>query len=318
MTINDKTLVVDVTYKCNLRCRYCKWSIDNKVIRDNIESNKITISTSILDALEIGRVVFSGGEPLLRDDIYNLINHYNKIGLETILITNGLKISDDVLNKLIKSGLDGLTFSIDSLDFEVLSNLRKLKKEEFNRVVNFISTLGRKNNGLEIGINTTLTPLNISNDNIQQLYEFVLMNDLNFIKFQPFFDDGYRDKCGKELLFEEENTDEIKKNAEITERYLKKGVNTNPTNFWHDINDLIIGKTLDPNNCSALEHQVMLIEGGLQSCYWKPNFKFKQKNIEKEYMRDEIVEYKKSLNRCKVDYRCFCNQPLNHTWSDQK
>jgi len=318
MSINDKTLIIDATYRCNLSCRYCKWSIDNEVTRKEIDYKEISLSKNILDALNIDRVVFSGGEPLLRDDIYELIYHYHKLDMESILITNGLKLNETVLSKLIENGLTGLTFSIDSLDYKVLSKLRRLSEKEFKRIIKMISVAKEKYNELEIGINVTITPLNLNSENIHELYEFVLNNDLDFIKFQPVFDDGHDNGKEDEIFFDEHNIEIFRKIAEITKEYMKYGVTTNPPEFWRDVHSLITGNNLASESCSALGHQVMLIDGNIQTCYWRPDFSFSPDSISKIKLESKIEEYRKSLNRCTVNYWCFCNQPLDQIWRDEK
>ena len=64
--------------------------------------------------LGISIIAFTGGEPLLRKDIFELISHVDKRKAVPILFTNGLLLSDEVAEKLAKAGLYSIFVSIDS------------------------------------------------------------------------------------------------------------------------------------------------------------------------------------------------------------
>jgi putative heme d1 biosynthesis radical SAM protein NirJ2 len=69
-------------------------------------------------------MIFSGGEPLMRSDIFELIQYATSKGLRCVLGTNGTLITEDVAVKLKKSGLMGAGISLDSLDKQKHDKLR--------------------------------------------------------------------------------------------------------------------------------------------------------------------------------------------------
>jgi len=79
----------------------------------------------------IPHVVFTGGEPTLREDLPELILKAEEIGLVTGVLTNGLKLgSDDYLNLLLRNGLDHLMFVLDPDDSKQWEILEKVLAED--------------------------------------------------------------------------------------------------------------------------------------------------------------------------------------------
>ena len=104
-----------LTYRCNNRCIHCY----NETSRAQSE-----LSTSdwksVLDrvwSLGIPHVVFTGGEPTLKDDLPELIAYAEHLGLITGLNTNGRRLSqNDFLHQLVDAGLDHVQITLESHD----------------------------------------------------------------------------------------------------------------------------------------------------------------------------------------------------------
>jgi cyclic pyranopterin phosphate synthase len=110
---------IAVTSQCNLRCSYCMRE-EHEEKYDSIPAlNKQEINTiiAVLAGLGVTKVRFTGGEPLLRKDITELVGETKKhASIKTVgLTTNGLLLHR-FLPALIDAGLDAVNFSIDTLD----------------------------------------------------------------------------------------------------------------------------------------------------------------------------------------------------------
>ena len=104
------TVIFNVTNRCNNSCKHCYAAYPN---RDNsFEMNTDQAKRLIKDLKDNGclRVSFSGGEPLLREDIIELIDCAKKNGMAVTLNSNGILVSK-YLNELKK--LDALAISLD-------------------------------------------------------------------------------------------------------------------------------------------------------------------------------------------------------------
>jgi MoaA/NifB/PqqE/SkfB family radical SAM enzyme len=113
-----------VTYRCQLRCAHC--SAVRHIRRNERELNTKEAKRVIDESLDMGVAVvtFTGGEPLMREDIFDLISHVDKRKAITLLFTNGFLLTDDVLNKLKEAGLYSLFVSLDSVDPDEHDTLR--------------------------------------------------------------------------------------------------------------------------------------------------------------------------------------------------
>jgi MoaA/NifB/PqqE/SkfB family radical SAM enzyme len=105
-----------VTYSftrlCNLKCRHC---YSNGGTKGENELSPDKAKDVVKQVAEAGSriIIFDGGEPLMRDDIYELIRLAKSLGLNTVLGTNGTLITPSVAGKLFDAGLDHCAVSID-------------------------------------------------------------------------------------------------------------------------------------------------------------------------------------------------------------
>jgi len=144
-----------VTDKCNADCEHCSF-FDGI---DKIKKKTLTLAQSqklIKDAQEIGVSVinFTGGEPLTRKDLPEIIRAVNKDLSTTILFTNGWFLSDRV-KELKEAGLDSIFISIDSADPDRHDTFRGTKGL-FARAVEGINSAILA--GLSTGICCCMTP----------------------------------------------------------------------------------------------------------------------------------------------------------------
>lgn len=113
----DKKPVVvwNVTRRCNLRCIHCySHSADMEYEGELTTEQGITL---INDLADFGSpvVLFSGGEPLIRKDIFQLAAHATKKGMRAVISTNGTLITEEVAKKLKSIGLSYVGVSLDGM-----------------------------------------------------------------------------------------------------------------------------------------------------------------------------------------------------------
>lgn len=105
-----------VTYSftrcCNLKCRHCYSNGGTEGEHELSPDKVMDVVKQIADAGS-RIIIFDGGEPLLRDDIYDLIRYAKSLGLTTVLGTNGTLITPSVTERLLDAGLHHCAVSID-------------------------------------------------------------------------------------------------------------------------------------------------------------------------------------------------------------
>ena len=103
-------LRVSVTDKCNLRCIYCMDEKDNTFLKNDEKLTDDEIYRIVKESSELGikKVRITGGEPLVKPNLVNLIGRINSIsGVEEIyLTTNGILLAD-MIDELALNGLKG-------------------------------------------------------------------------------------------------------------------------------------------------------------------------------------------------------------------
>ena len=113
------TLVAELTYRCPLRCVYCSnpKALAGKQVSE-LETEPWVRVIGEAAGLGILQINLSGGEPLLRPDLEDLLGEAHKKGLYTNLITSGLGLTEARLDHLVGNGLDSVQISIQDVDRE--------------------------------------------------------------------------------------------------------------------------------------------------------------------------------------------------------
>ncbi len=148
----------DVTYKCNSRCRHCHRWEDNRTSTPDLTFEEGRVLISELAASGTINLSFAGNEPLLREDIFDLVALANDQGLVTNLNSNGLLVNERAARQLCKAGLDMIYLSLDGATPETHDSIRGIVGS-FNRVWGAVELLRRaRGNALRprIMINTVL------------------------------------------------------------------------------------------------------------------------------------------------------------------
>lgn len=110
-------LVLELTYRCPLKCVWCNNPLDfNNYASKELsteEWKRVLREGRELGALQLG---FSGGEPMLRDDLEELVKEADRLGYYTNLITSGVGLTPSRLSALKKAGLKQIQLSIQSAE----------------------------------------------------------------------------------------------------------------------------------------------------------------------------------------------------------
>ncbi len=189
---------IAVTAQCNLRCSYCMSEAhEERADKATILSTQEMITLiEVLASVGVAKIRFTGGEPLLRMDIVELVSRAKQAGIKTVsLTTNGLLL-DRFLPGLIDAGLDAINFSIDSLDSERYFSITR--RDHYKRVRNNLDKLLSRN-VLPVKLNVVLMR-DINSDEIRGFVDLtrVYPVTVRFLELQPF-DDNQIWRTGKFL-----------------------------------------------------------------------------------------------------------------------
>jgi pyrroloquinoline quinone biosynthesis protein E len=112
-------LIAELTHRCPLRCVYC--ANPTSLVAAGNELSTVTWSRVFAEGADLGviQVHLSGGEPLLRRDLTELVDQASRLGCYTNLITSGLGLSADRATELADAGLRSVQVSIQAHDDHV-------------------------------------------------------------------------------------------------------------------------------------------------------------------------------------------------------
>lgn len=128
------------TNACNARCIHC--STDAlKAYRDELTTQEVKDMFSEFAALGIFDIAISGGEPFVRKDILEILEHIKRLGLKVGIGSNGSIVNDRIFKKLKAIGIDRIQFSLDGLELthDKVRNWTGLYKKTVNSITSAIS-----------------------------------------------------------------------------------------------------------------------------------------------------------------------------------
>jgi heme b synthase len=170
----------ETTAACNLVCSHCRRTeVADELSPDELSTRE---AESLIDELaEWGRtiLVLSGGEPLLRPDIFHLMSYANEKGLVVALATNGTLIDQDLAKRIREGGVDRVSISLDGADELTHDDFRRLPGSFASAVA---GAKALRFEGIPLQINVT-----VARHNADQMDQMVsLAKDLGAVALHLF------------------------------------------------------------------------------------------------------------------------------------
>ncbi|MBM3501420.1 MAG: radical SAM protein [Armatimonadetes bacterium] len=106
-------VVWNTTNRCNLRCRHCYISAEDRSYRDELSTDEAKAFLKDIGEMGCPVVLFSGGEPLVRPDVFELTEYGTAAGLRVVYSTNGTLITPEVAQRLAAAGAKYVGVSLD-------------------------------------------------------------------------------------------------------------------------------------------------------------------------------------------------------------
>ena len=109
-------VIWNLVRRCNLTCKHCYSISADKEFPNELSTDQVFEVMQDLKQFKVPVLILSGGEPLLRPDIYDIANHAKAMGFYTALSTNGTLIDESNIGKIAAVGFDYLGISIDGIE----------------------------------------------------------------------------------------------------------------------------------------------------------------------------------------------------------
>lgn len=162
-----KWIAWEITRRCNLKCVHCRSSSETEA--KGYPDFSLDEAKRVLDDISSYAkpvVVLSGGEPLMRQDVFDIASYGTSLGLRMCMATNGALVTDEICERMKSSGIRIVSLSLDGSTEEVHDDFR-CQKGAFKGVMDAARIF--KNHGMEFIINSSFTKRN--QGEIQKVYK---------------------------------------------------------------------------------------------------------------------------------------------------
>lgn len=322
-------VVWDITYSCNLKCKHC-YANAGKPLKDELTTEEVKNAIDKLDRASVPIIAFSGGEPLVRKDIFELTNYARNKGIYVAIATNGTLITKEKAKKMKESGVSFTQISLDGASPNVHDSFRGINGV-YDKTIQGIKNCVRE--GFFVNIATTATKYNYNE--IPMIIDLCDSLNVNWFMLYNFVPTGR----GQYINENDLNPTEREKLLELLWQKLKKGGNVNvlstapqfsrialeaevgnpskivPTHFANpEFSDKLVNLAEFIGGCGCGRFYCAIrANGNIEPCVFFPlklgNIKvddfeefWKNNKILKELRNKDILEG----NCGKCDYRYYC------------
>lgn len=159
----------EVTRSCNLNCVHCRAASGLGPYPGELSTQQCFNLIDDIAKVSQPVIILTGGEPLLRSDIFDLAAYGTKKGLRMVMATNGTLVDEAVVRKMTDSGIQRVSISIDGKDALSHDAFRN-QPGAYEGAMRGIAAM--KSDGMEFQINTTITTANLSQ--IKDIHEMAV------------------------------------------------------------------------------------------------------------------------------------------------
>ncbi|MGZ3710805.1 MAG: radical SAM protein [Bdellovibrionota bacterium] len=165
-------LLLDITTECNLRCKHCHlWRTTEGPISLTTEE-KIAVISDFKCWKKGGKVVFAGGEVLLKPtEVLRLAEHCASLGLHSTALTNATLLNKDLAKALLLSGISQVSVSLDAPNAESYDFTRGVSGT-FKRVLESIQLLVKLRQELKVSVSIYVNTI-LKGDTLPLLFQHV-------------------------------------------------------------------------------------------------------------------------------------------------
>ena len=205
-------LRISLTERCNLRCTYCmpEEGVELSPKHSLLTADEIFEIAQIFVKLGIKKIRLTGGEPLVRKDVGEIMMRLSQLPVKLTMTTNGILI-DRYIDVLKEAGIHSLNLSLDTLQENKFLSITK--RDDFHKVISNIDLL------LEEGFHVKVNVVLIKGEIDGEIIDFIrwTKNDnihVRFIEYMPFDGNQWRWEkifSYKEILEEIESVFDIQK-----------------------------------------------------------------------------------------------------------
>ena len=213
-------VVWNITRACNLKCVHCYNDSGACKADDELSTAEAKGVLDDLARFGVPSVLFSGGEPLMRPELFELIGYAVEKGMRTVISTNGTLITAEAAKRIKQHGVSYVGISLDGIG-PVNDRFRGVSGA-FERAVAGIKNC--QDAGVRIGLRLTLTGKNVQD--LESLFDFFEANRIERACFYHFVPSGRGGTMADEDLTHAQTRDAVEMILAKTKLYKQAGRTT--------------------------------------------------------------------------------------------
>ncbi len=167
-------VVWSLTRTCNLKCIHCYTDSEAQKYPDELTTEQCKAVLADLAEFRVPAVLFSGGEPLVRKDVFELATYARSLDLHVVLSTNGTLITREVAERFVQLKFAYIGISLDSAVPEVHDKFRGMDGAFRRTMQGFRHCVDA---GQKVGLRLTLTPHTV--ENLGRIFDFIEAEGIN-------------------------------------------------------------------------------------------------------------------------------------------
>jgi len=255
-------VVFNCTRRCNLRCVHCYTDSENKRYSGELSTEEAKAFLTDLAGFKVPAVLFSGGEPLVRRDIFELVRFAVEQGLRPTLSTNGTLIDEKTARKVKEAGFTYVGISLDGIGdvndcFRGMKGAFDLAMRGFRNLVEL---------GQRVGLRLTLTRSNYND--LEAIFDFIERERINRACFYHLVYSGRGAGIAESDLSHSQSRDAMEIIMRRTRDFHARGLNVNILTVDNHVDGIYVLRRLEAEGSPRAEAVRKLLEwnrGGMFS-----------------------------------------------------
>ncbi len=194
-------VVWNCTKTCNLKCVHCYANSDSKKYEGELTTKEAKALISDFQEFKVPVILFSGGEPLLREDLFELIEHAKNCNIRSTISTNGTLIDKEVARRIKRSGVGYVGISLDGIGHK--HDKFRQTKGCFDTALTGIRNCREANQ--KVGLRFTINKHNYTQ--IEDMFHLIKEEKINRVCFYHLVYSGRGSEMIKEDISHDESRD---------------------------------------------------------------------------------------------------------------
>ena len=255
-------VVWNITRACNLKCVHCYNDSGASKADDELPTEEAKVVLDDLVQFGVPSVLFSGGEPLMRPDLFELIGYAVERGLRAVISTNGTLITTEMAKKIKQHGVSYVGISLDGIG-DINDKFRGVDGA-FDRAVAGIKNC--QDADVRIGLRLTLTKRNVQD--LEGLFDFFEAKKIERACFYHFVPSGRGGTMADEDLTHAQSRDAVEMILAKTRSYKQAGRTTDILTVDNHVDGVYVYLRLAEQDATRAEEVWKLLSwngGGMYS-----------------------------------------------------